>query len=122
MSIRGFLRGRGELKQVIVVRNDLKMSKGKTAAQVAHASLSAAEKSSWKKKWLSQGQKKSVLGCKDLDELRVIHQDARESNLPVALITDQGRTELAQGTTTCLGIGPAPEKNIDGITGELKLF
>ncbi len=116
------MRSGKELKQVIVVRNDLKMSKGKTAAQVAHASLSAAEKSSWKKTWLSQGQKKSVLGCKNMDELRVIYQQAREANLSTALITDQGRTEVDEGTTTCLGIGPAPGRDIDKITGKLKLL
>ncbi len=111
-----------ELKQVIVVRKDLKMSKGKLAAQVAHASVEAAERSRWKDKWLRGFQKKSVLKCEDLDELLSIHEYAREQKLPISLIKDAGRTEILPGTITCVGIGPAPEGDIDKITGKLKLL
>ncbi|HDH41022.1 MAG TPA: peptidyl-tRNA hydrolase [Candidatus Altiarchaeales archaeon] len=111
-----------ELKQVIVVRRDLKMSKGKLAAQVAHASVEAAEKSKWKREWLNGLQKKSVLGCKDLDELLDIYESAKEQKLSVSLIRDAGRTEIPPGTITCVGLGPAPEDEIDKITGRLKLL
>jgi len=105
-----------------VVRKDLKLSKGKLAAQVAHASVEAAERSKWKKKWLDGLQKKSVLKCKDLDELLNLYESAKEQRLSVSLIRDAGRTEIPPGTITCVGMGPAPEGEIDKITGKLKLL
>jgi peptidyl-tRNA hydrolase, PTH2 family len=111
-----------ELKQVIVVRSDLKLDKGKLAGQVAHAAVSAAEKSRWKKDWLAIGQKKSVLKCADLEELLSIYERAKRAGLPAELISDAGRTQIPAGTTTCVGIGPAPEDLIDKFTGNLKLL
>jgi PTH2 family peptidyl-tRNA hydrolase len=110
------------MKQVIVVRKDLKMSIGKTAAQVAHASIEAAEKSKWKKDWLADSQKKTVLKCDTDEELHAIYDAAKRSGLPVSIIADAGRTELPPGTVTCVGIGPAPDEQIDKITGKLKLL
>jgi PTH2 family peptidyl-tRNA hydrolase len=114
-----------ELKQVIVVRTDLKMGKGKLAAQVAHASLQAflnCKNEEWKRLWLDSGAKKVVLKVKSLKELLEIYQKAKAAGLPVALIIDAGRTQLEPGTITCVGIGPAPSKLIDPITGHLKLL
>ncbi|RLI86740.1 MAG: peptidyl-tRNA hydrolase [Candidatus Altiarchaeales archaeon] len=111
-----------ELKQVIVVRKDLKLSRGKLAAQVAHASLSVAEKSKWKKEWMKGLQKKSVLKCKDLNELLGIYENAKKAGLSAEIIRDAGRTHIPAGTITCVGIGPAPEDEIDKVTGRLKLL
>lgn len=111
-----------ELKQVIVVRKDLKLGKGKLASQVAHASISAAEKSKWKREWLKGLQKKSVLKCRDLNELMEIYENAKNVGLPAEIIQDAGRTHIPAGTVTCVGIGPAPEDEIDKITGKLKLL
>lgn len=116
-----------KIKQVIVVRADLKMSKGKMAVQVAHASVSAAEDSrtrfsTWWRNWLIQGQRKVVVKVKSKDELIKIFNEARKMGLPVSLISDRGLTELKPGTITCIGIGPAPEKLIDKITGNLPLL
>jgi len=111
-----------ELKQVIVARKDLNLSKGKLSAQVAHASVSAADKSEWKKNWMRQGQKKSVLKVETLKELIDIFMRAKDSGLPTELIQDMGKTEIPTGTKTCVGIGPAPEEEIDRVTGELKLY
>ena len=117
-----------EIKQVIVVRSDLKMGKGKLAAQVAHAALEAAEAArrkhpGWYESWRGQGQAKVVVkadgGESALEELQV---RARTMGLPVSLIRDRGLTQLEPGTTTCLGIGPGPSDEIDKVTGKLKLL
>jgi PTH2 family peptidyl-tRNA hydrolase len=112
-----------EYKQVILVRNDLKLSKGKLAVQAAHASVAALLKSHKDDiaKWQSQGMKKAALKVADLDELLKFKQKAEDSGLVVALITDAGRTHIEAGTITCLGIGPDKEDKIDKITGMLKL-
>ncbi len=111
-------------KQVIVVREDLKLSKGKTAAQVAHACLSAVLKSSKEvvNKWEREGQKKVILGVKTLEELEEIEKRCKKAGIPCSLIIDAGRTELEPGTVTALGVGPADEKKIDKVTGNLKLL
>jgi len=116
-----------EFKQVIVVRTDLKMSKGKLATQVAHAAVTCVLKAlktnkKWVDEWVKQGQKKVVLRVEDLNELLKIYNTARTKKLPVAIIADAGRTGLEPGTITCIGIGPAPSKIIDDITSRLKLL
>ena len=113
-----------ELKQVILVRQDLKMGKGKMAAQVSHASVEALLKSHKDDvaAWRQQGMKKAVLKVKDLDELLAYKRTAEDAGLVVALITDAGHTQLAPGTTTCLGIGPDKAEKIDKVTGSLQLI
>lgn len=109
------------IKQVIVVRKDLKLKKGKLAAQVAHAAILAYEKSRYKREWKKEGQKKIVVFCKDEKELLLLKKEAEEEKLPIALVIDAGLTHLKRGTKTCLGMGPATEEKIDRITGKLKL-
>jgi len=116
-----------EYKQVIVVREDLDISEGKRAAQVAHGALSAAleareKHTKWYKEWLREGQRKVVLRAEDLGHLRALHEKARALKLPCASIDDAGLTELPPGTTTVLGIGPAPEDLVDQVTGSLPLL
>ncbi len=110
------------LKQIIVVRNDLKLSKGKLAAQVAHAAISAAEISKFKKQWLAEGQKKVVVKCESLAELLEIYERSKTSFIATSLIQDAGLTEIPSGTITCIGIGPDEEEKIDKITKNLKLL
>lgn len=111
-----------EYKQVILVRLDLKLSKGKLSAQVAHASVEATLKSDNEKvkAWQKKGMKKIVLKVKDLDELLQYKKQAEDNKLKTALIIDAGKTELKPGTITCLAIGPDKEEEIDKITGKLK--
>jgi len=113
-----------ELKQVIIVRDDLKMPKGKLAAQVAHASVDAVLKS--KKKmiilWKSLGMKKVCLKVNSLDELLSYVNKAEEAGLITSVITDAGKTVFKQPTTTCAAIGPNSDEKIDSITKELKML
>jgi len=115
------------MKQAIVVRNDLKMGKGKVAAQVAHASLSAAEQAQahregWYEEWKNEGQAKIVLKVGTEQELDELFSKARAAGLPASIIQDRGLTQVEPGTVTCLGIGPGPDGDVDRITGKLKLL
>src|ERR1051325_802982 len=108
------------VKQVIVVRHDLQMNKGKFAVQAAHASLAAAKKASddWLVAWDEEGSCKICLQANDLVHLFEINNAAKKTGLPVALITDAGVTCFeGKPVTTCLAIGPADAKEIDKITG-----
>jgi PTH2 family peptidyl-tRNA hydrolase len=111
-------------KQVILVRTDLKLPKGKLAVQVAHASVEAVHRADKDivKYWRSEGMKKVVLKVADLQELYAYEQEARKLNMTTAVITDAGHTTVAPGTTTCVAIGPDVEEKIDRITGKLKIL
>lgn len=116
-----------EYKQVIAIRTDLKMSRGKIAVQVAHAAVSAGEKArqhsdSWWRAWLGEGQKKVVVKVKTLEDLLAVYQKAQRLRLPAELIQDRGLTEIPPGTVTAVGIGPAPAAEVDRITGNLPLL
>ena len=116
-----------DYKQVIVVRNDLQMSKGKLAVQVAHAAVSSTDQArrhhpSWYNSWISDNQRKICVKVNTESELRKIKGNADEDGIPNSLIQDAGLTQLEPGTTTCLGIGPAPSEIIDRYTGDLKLL
>ncbi|MBW2989285.1 peptidyl-tRNA hydrolase Pth2 [Candidatus Woesearchaeota archaeon] len=110
-------------KQVILVRQDLKLPKGKLAVQSAHASSSALIKSHKDdiKKWQKEGMKKIVLKVKDLKELLMHKEKAEDIGLVTALIQDAGKTVVEPGTVTCLGIGPDREEKIDKVSGKLKM-
>ncbi len=111
-------------KQVIAVRRDLRLSRGKLAVQVAHASLEAYKHSDGKVRqgWESGGAKKVVVRVDGLREIQELHRKARSLKLPCALIRDAGRTELEPGTVTALGIGPVEEAEADRLTGNLKML
>jgi len=115
-----------EFKQVIVVRTDLKMGKGKTAAQASHASVEALEKTKikfpeWIEEWRNTGTQKVVLKVSTEKELLELFETVKKE-IPTALIKDAGRTQIQAGSNTCIGIGPAPENLINKYTKELKLL
>ena len=111
------------LKQVILVRKDLKLSKGKMAAQVSHASVESALRGDKDKmKTWRSGMKKSVLAVENLNQLFEYKQKLDSAGFTTALITDAGHTHLEPGTITCLGVGPDDEEKLDAITGDLKLI
>ena len=108
-------------KQAIILRDDLDMSEGKRIAQACHASLKSYKKvdKEVKDNWEREGAKKVALKYNNLKELK---GRADEVDVPSALIKDAGLTELKPGTVTAMGVGPAHEKEVDKITGELELI
>ncbi len=120
-----------EYKQAIILRIDVGMSKGKLAAQAAHASLDAALKAMQRdrvfkdnlfERWRKEGAKKVVLKVESEEALRKLRDKATQANLVNALIKDAGLTEVPAGTVTALAIGPDEEKKIDKITKDLNML
>ncbi|KAI7793123.1 peptidyl-tRNA hydrolase 2, mitochondrial [Triplophysa rosa] len=117
----------GEFKMILVVRTDLKMGKGKVAAQCSHAAVSAYKQVQRRnpellKQWEYCGQPKVVVKAPDEDCLLELLTHAKELRLPVSLIQDAGRTQIAPGSRTVLGVGPGPSDLVDKVTGHLKLY
>ena len=112
------------MKQAILVRNDLKMPKGKMSAQSSHASVEAVLKSDKEKinEWKKDGMMKVVLKVDNEKELLKYNQQAKDSGLITAMITEAGKTFFKEPTKTCLAIGPDKEEKIDKVTGKLKLI
>jgi len=117
----------GEVKMVLVVRQDLKMGKGKAAAQCAHAAVGAYKKAARHqplvlKKWERDGQAKITLKADSEDVLAELEIVAKSQKLVTSLIFDAGRTQIAAGSMTVLAVGPGPADVIDSVTGHLKLY
>ena len=116
-----------EIKQVLVVRTDLGMGRGKMAVQCSHAAVSSAELArtrfrDWYDKWMREGQAKIALKVKDEDQLLELEKRARGIPIPSFIVRDMGLTQVQAGTITCLGLGPAPVKTVDILTGKLRLL
>jgi peptidyl-tRNA hydrolase, PTH2 family len=116
-----------EIKQVILIRSDLDMNKGKMVAQGAHASLMSyfeAEKmdKAIVKQWLDMGEKKIVLKVGDEEALTKLYKAFQFKKVPCALVSDAGLTQLPPGTKTALGIGPWISSEIDQFTQGFKLL
>jgi len=120
------------VKQVLLYRRDLKMRKGKIAAQCSHASLAVFSRGgrpdpftlqrpldAAAATWFQLGAAKIVLSVDDEQALVTAHEAARAAGLPTVLITDSGRTEFkGVPTQTAVAIGPAAGSEIDRITGK----
>lgn len=114
------------MKQVIVVREDLKLGKGKMAAHVAHASLAAYQKVKRGhpeviEEWESWGGKKVVVGIESESAIIELFEKVKRE-IPCELIRDAGLTQIAPGTITALGVGPWSDEKIDKFTKHLKLL
>ncbi|EDW74591.2 uncharacterized protein Dwil_GK22001 [Drosophila willistoni] len=117
-------------KLALIVRGDLKMSKGKTAAQCAHAAImcyqnaaqGSQEQSALLQYWCRMGQPKIVLRVENYKELEDLQLKGREAKMVAALVRDAGRTQLEAGTATVLGLGPAPTEEVDKLVKHLKLL
>jgi len=112
------------LKQVIIIRTDLKMNKGKLCSQACHASIASFLNSDKKirEKWINEGMKKVVLKISSEKEIKELYKSAKKDKLPCELIRDAGLTQIEPGTITALGIGPSENGKIDEITRKLKLL
>jgi PTH2 family peptidyl-tRNA hydrolase len=114
------------MKQVIVLRKDLNMRKGKMIAQGAHACLQVSlnsQNTKEFKQWLEQGMTKVCLYVESEQELLDIYNRAKCDKLPCSIIRDAGKTEFdGIPTLTTVAIGPAESTKIDKITGDLKLL
>ncbi|HMK54771.1 MAG TPA: peptidyl-tRNA hydrolase Pth2 [Methanobacteriaceae archaeon] len=112
------------MKQVIIMRGDLPISRGKLAVQACHGSLGSYKRADRSKiiKWEREAEKKVVLKVKDQEELYQIYELVKATDIPYYLVRDAGHTELPPSTVTCLGIGPDEDEKIDKITQELKLL
>lgn len=112
---------------VLVVRNDLKMGKGKIAAQCGHASVGAFEIGLKKMpqvihRWNCSGSAKIAVKVESEQELNEIHKKAKAMGLNCCVIRDAGRTQLEPNTKTVLAVGPGLVHEIDRVTGHLKLL
>lgn len=116
------------MKQVIVMRTDLNMRKGKMIVQGSHASIGAYEKAQagpsydYVIKWKQTGTTKICVRVESLEEMQTIHDLAKAAGIVCYCVLDAGRTEFKEPTYTCLCLGPAPAEEIDKITGNLKLL
>lgn len=123
----------GEVRMALVIRQDLGMQKGKVAAQCCHAALSCfrmigcdSGRESYNpqmvQRWLRCGQAKITLKCPDKETMDELYAKAISLGVNACVIHDAGRTQIAAGSATVLGVGPAPKAVLDQITGELKLY
>ncbi len=111
----------------ILLRTDLKMSRGKMVAQGAHAAVAAAlickdQKPDVFYSWYTQGAAKIALKVNSEAEMIELVKKADSLGLITYIVEDMGLTEVPPGTKTAAAIGPGPESKIDQVTGKLKLL
>lgn len=149
-ELKNFEGNKEECKLVLVVRTDLGMGKGtfdpppilvstfailtherlgKIAAQCSHATLACykyflhyAPTSPILKRWESLGQAKIALQVPSEEQMEMLQAQAVSLGLCAQVIHDAGRTQIASGSATILGVGPGPKSVVDGVTGHLKLL
>lgn len=126
-NVAGSFQSKFENKMVLLVRTDLGMTKGKAAAQCAHAAVGCYKKAARSapevlKKWEYCGQAKVTLKVDSEEAMVQLQSRARARGLVTSLVRDAGRTQIEAGSATVLGIGPAPADVVDEITGHLKLY
>ena len=123
-----------KIKQVILIRKDLKMRRGKEIAQGSHASMeflvadlrgtgtasTTLTLDPAAAAWVEKGMAKICLRVNSEQELIDLHQQALALGLKSHLIRDSGRTEFAGvPTLTACAVGPDPAEQIDLVTGSL---
>lgn len=125
-----------DVKQVIVVRRDLHMRRGKEIAQGSHAAMAFLVEAlrgqgdrptvvlgEHERAWLFEHCAKICVRVDSEAELLAVHAAARAAGLPSHLVRDAGRTEFGGvPTLTCCAVGPAASAAIDAVTGHLTLY
>jgi PTH2 family peptidyl-tRNA hydrolase len=114
-------------KMVLVVRTDLGMTKGKAAAQCAHAAVSCYKEALRKtptlvRQWEVFGQAKVALKTDSMEAVTDMKAKAQRLGLVACEVQDAGRTQVEAGSVTVLGVGPGPSELVDKVTGHLKLY
>jgi PTH2 family peptidyl-tRNA hydrolase len=115
------------MKMVLVVRGELRLTAGKAAVQVAHAAVllyaaAARRDRAELDRWLAEGQKKIALVAETLEAMQALERKARGLGITTVWVEDAGLTEVAPGTKTVLGLGPARDTTVDAVTGHLDLL
>ena len=113
-------------KMAILVRSDIKMSKGKVLAQVSHAVVKATIKAYTTTtlfyKWQNDGEKIVILKVSNEKTLDTIINIAERKNVKNGIVIDAGLTEVCPGTKTVGFIGPDSDYKVDKLVGQLKLY
>ena len=122
-----FVAKEQSLKMVFIINHELKMGKGKIAAQVGHAAVKATLKSGEIRPelldaWLSTGQKKICVKADDALHIEQIEKQAKQLKILTSKIHDAGHTQIPAGSLTVLALGPDEDEKLDGLTGDLKLL
>lgn len=119
------------IKQVIVIRKDLNMRKGKMVAQGSHASIAFLTRriqnneplTEVQNQWLQNSFVKICVSVDSEQELLEIQEKATSNGIECHLVTDNGTTEFGGvPTKTCLALGPDYAEKINEISGHLKLL
>lgn len=118
---------REHYEMIVIVRKDLKMSIGKTAAQVGHAVLTTYKQAIKSRQdivnyWEGSGQAKIILGIETLEELITIKNKADSLSIPNSMIIDAGFNEVLPNSITCIGFGPGKVTEIALIKNQLHLL
>uniref|UniRef100_A0A383VZJ1 peptidyl-tRNA hydrolase n=1 Tax=Tetradesmus obliquus TaxID=3088 RepID=A0A383VZJ1_TETOB len=116
-----------DLKMVLCVNQSLKKGKGKIGAQCAHAAICAvlqllASDESLFVRWEQCGQRKIVVKVQDAQCMEALAAAAAAAGHAAYIMRDAGRTQVAPDSQTVLALGPAPEAEIDRLTGHLQLL
>jgi peptidyl-tRNA hydrolase, PTH2 family len=117
----------GSTKMVLIVRGELRLTPGKAAVQVAHAAVllvlqAQKRRGTALQRWLKEGQKKIAVVAPTLSEMVERRTQASRLGIATVWVEDAGFTEVAPGTRTCLGLGPALSRELDKVTGDLPLL
>ena len=114
-------------KMVFCVNTTLKMSKGKIAAQCGHAAVACYRLGikhcpNGVRAWERTGSAKIAVQCTSSDQFPAIAEAARQKGIPCYIVEDAGRTQIAAGAQTVLGLGPAPTSVYQNVSDHLKLL
>ncbi|CAK8576854.1 unnamed protein product [Lathyrus sativus] len=115
-----------DFKMILVVRNDLKMGKGKIAAQCSHATLGLYKKVLYRapkalNRWEMSAQPKVVVKIESEEDMLALQERAKSLKLPTHITIDAGRTQIAPNSRTVMAI-LGPVEVVDEVTGGLKLL